>query len=242
MNCAYHSHNMAMANCNGCGRPLCAACDHRIKGFPFCEDCIVSGIDALRKSAGGNPSGGRPRKIYPFVALLLSWVCPGLGAAYNGQSMKALVHFGIVAGLFQMAVSTGMAMFIIGLLGMWWFFLPLDAWRSARIIRAGGGTDEGTDNLLERASGNAKVSAIILIGIGVMFFVHSVFGVNLLIRGALPILLILLGLYLAKDIVFTRNKDSYTSSNRPDSYPEPVSFYDPSDSSRPFNEKNSWKN
>lgn len=242
MNCAYHSHNTAMANCNGCGRALCAACDHRIKGFPFCEDCIVSGVDALRNSGRGSSDGNRPRKIYPVVALLLSWVCPGLGAAYNGQSMKALVHFGIVAGLFQMAVSTGMAMFIIGLLGMWWFFLPLDAWRSARILRSGLNGEEGTDSLLERASGNAKVSAIVLIGIGVMFFIHSVFGLSLLVRGALPLLLILLGLYLAKDIVFAKKTASYGVPRRSDSYPEPVSFYDPTDPKGRLNKKTSWKN
>lgn len=242
MNCSYHSQNPAMVNCNGCSRPLCAACDHRIKGFPFCEDCIVSGVDMLRRSSSGNGSGNRPKRVYPFIALVLSWVCPGLGAAYNGQTVKALVHFGIVAGLFQMAVSTGMAMFIIGLLGMWLFFLPLDAWRSAKIIRAGTAPEEVGDLLIEKVTGNAKVSAFILIGIGVMFFINLAFGVNLLVRGALPILLILLGLYLLKDFIFPTNTKTYRSNPRTDSYPSPVSFYDPSESEKLFNEKNSWKN
>ena len=47
MNCAYHIHNPAVVNCNGCGKPLCPACDHRIKGFPYCQDCIVMGVDLL---------------------------------------------------------------------------------------------------------------------------------------------------------------------------------------------------
>ena len=37
------------------------------------------------------------------MATLLSFV-PGLGAAYNGQTSKAIVHFAIFASFFQMAV------------------------------------------------------------------------------------------------------------------------------------------
>ena len=242
MKCSYHSQNTAMASCNGCSRALCAACDHRIKGFPYCEDCIVSGVDMLRRSNRDAGSRNRPRRVYPFIAVILSWLCPGLGAAYNGQTVKALVHFGIVAGLFQLAVSTGMAIFIIGLLGMWWFFLPLDAWRSAKIIRGGSNTDQFGDVLVEKVTGNAKISAVVLIGIGVLFFINAVFGVNLLVKGALPILLTALGLYLLKDYLSSRKSTTYTSTRTGDSYPEPVSFYDPSEAKDVFNEKNPWKN
>ena len=45
------------------------------------------------------------RNSSPFMATLLSFV-PGLGAAYNGQTAKAIVHFAIFASFFQMAVLT----------------------------------------------------------------------------------------------------------------------------------------
>ncbi len=48
MNCAFHGQNIAVVNCNGCGKPLCPSCDHRVKGFPFCQECIVSGVELLR--------------------------------------------------------------------------------------------------------------------------------------------------------------------------------------------------
>ncbi len=48
MNCAYHTHNAAVVSCNGCGKSLCPACDHRVKGFPYCQDCIVAGVELLR--------------------------------------------------------------------------------------------------------------------------------------------------------------------------------------------------
>jgi hypothetical protein len=107
MNCAYHNQNVAVVGCNGCGKPLCPACDHRIKGFPFCQDCIVAGVELLRNH---NNSAYVPlvkAQTSPFFATVLSFVCPGLGAAYNGQTGKALIHFAVTVGLFQMALLTG---------------------------------------------------------------------------------------------------------------------------------------
>ena len=105
MHCTYHQKTPSVVQCNRCARPLCPACDHRIRGFPFCQDCIVTGVEMLRQQAPANPGGVVRRKSSPFVATLLSFV-PGLGAAYNGQTSKAIVHFAIYASFFQMAVIT----------------------------------------------------------------------------------------------------------------------------------------
>src|SRR6266516_7213783 len=121
MYCSYHAKNPAVVQCNQCARPLCPACDHRIRGFPFCQDCIVAGVELLRNQSQSNPSNVIRRRNSPFVATLLSFV-PGLGAAYNGQTAKAIVHFAIFASFFQMAVLTqGMHFFILGVLCTWLF-------------------------------------------------------------------------------------------------------------------------
>ena len=66
------------------------------------------------------------RNSSPFIATLLSFV-PGLGAAYNGQTAKAIVHFSIFASFFQMAVLTqGVPFFLLGVLGTW-LFAAVDA-------------------------------------------------------------------------------------------------------------------
>lgn len=207
MNCAFHSQNAASVNCNGCGRPLCAGCDHRIKGFPYCEDCIVEGVAILRSSDRVRFSAGQRKKTFPIVALFLSWVCPGLGAGYNGQMVKALVHFGIVAVLFQMAVSTKMAIFIMGFLAMWWFFLPLDAWRSAKMIRLGIRPEEAEDLILERLTGNAKVTALVLVGIGGLFFVTTFLEEGkAVVKTLLPFVLVVLGVYVLRDYAVGRRR------------------------------------
>ena len=85
MNCAYHANNAAVVNCNGCGKPLCPACDHRIKGFPYCQNCIVEGVQMLRASSSSYVPFVK-NKTSPFIALVLSF-CPGLGQ-HNGQTSK----------------------------------------------------------------------------------------------------------------------------------------------------------
>ena len=121
MNCTYHQKTPSVVQCNRCAQALCPACDHQIRGFPFCQDCIVTGVELLRQQSPANSAGVVRRKSSPFVATLLSFV-PGLGAAYNGQTSKAIVHFAIFASFFQMAVLTeGVLLFLLGVVGSWLF-------------------------------------------------------------------------------------------------------------------------
>src|SRR6476661_4687264 len=168
MNCSYHVQNGAVVNCNGCGKPLCPACDHRIKGFPFCQDCIVQGIDLLRQHNQSNYVPFVKKRTSPFVATVLSGICPGLGAAYNGQSTKALVYFAVFVGLFQMGVLTRTPLFVLGMFGMWMFAL-VDSWRTAQMIRAGVTPDTAEDILVKRFSGNPKLWGIVLGLLGLSF-------------------------------------------------------------------------
>lgn len=141
MFCAYHPTNAATAQCAGCNRPLCAACDHRIKAQPYCEDCIVRGVDVLRRPAAPVVA---PNAVYvpnavpapgSGKATLLALV-PGLGAVYNRQNLKALVHFLGTVGLMELGAATDLAVFGFG--GVVFFlYTMIDANRSAKAIAAG---------------------------------------------------------------------------------------------------------
>jgi hypothetical protein len=131
----------------------------------------------------------------------LSLVCPGLGAAYNGQTVKALVYFGVFIGLFQLAVLTGTALFFFGFLGMW-LFAALDSWRTAQMIRSGVTPDVAEDILVRRFSGNPKMWGIVLSILGAAFLLQSVLNLRFLMRGILPIVLIGLGIYLLRGYIF----------------------------------------
>ncbi len=215
MNCSYHSQNLAVVQCNNCARALCPACDHRIKGFPYCQDCIVAGIDLIqRQRTTSLAKAVAERRSSPFLATFLSLICPGLGAAYNGQNSKALVHFGVFVGLFQMGILTnGIPLFVLGFLGMW-LFAAVDAFRTARAIKLGFAPQ--TDDVLTRQlSGNPLVWAVSLIALGALFFIHTTFGIQLPIRELLPILLVGLGVYWLINYVQRRRSQTVV----PTAYP-----------------------
>ncbi len=218
MNCAYHTQNTAVVNCSGCGKSLCSACDHRIKGFPYCQDCIVSGVELLRERQNFAHAPILKKQTSPTVAVILSLLCPGLGAAYNGQTSKALIHFAVFVGLFQMAILTGgMSIFVLGFFGMW-LFAALDAWRTARLLRSGASPEAAQDALVQSFSSNPKAWGIVLTILGLSFFLQTFFNFRYLIRGILPVLLIALGIYLLRDYVFgteTKNdkKSGFTDKN-----------------------------
>src|SRR5436305_5479889 len=164
MNCAYHSKNPAVVECTHCARALCTACDHRIRGFPYCQDCIVEGVELLQyqRARTGQPMQAR-RKSSRVVALLLSFILPGLGAAYNGQISKAVVHFAIFAGFFQMATITDAnAFFVLGALGMW-LFAAVDAFRTAQLMRAGLAPDAESDAIARRLYRNPLAGGVVLV-------------------------------------------------------------------------------
>ncbi len=214
MNCAFHSVNVAVVSCNGCGKPLCPACDHRIKGFPFCQDCIVNGIQLLRDQRRVGGSNFVNHKSSPFVATFLSMLCPGLGAAYNGQSAKALVYFGIFVGLFQLAItSRGMPIFVFGFFAMW-LFSAIDSWRSAKLIRAGITTANSEDLLIQKLSGNPRVWGFALGGLGALVILQQFFSMRPFMRSVLPVALMVLGGYFLWRYVpsFGRRRTIGTSS------------------------------
>ena len=250
--CAYHTHNSATVNCNGCGKSLCPACDHRIKGFPHCQDCIVAGVELLRSNSKAIYVPIVKKQTSPFFATLLSLLCPGLGAAYNGQTSKALVHFVAFIGLFQMAIVTGGAspLFVLGFIGMW-LYAALDAWRTAQVIRVGVTPNEAEDVLVNRFVGNTKLWGVVLTVIGASFVLQTLFDFNqLLSRFILPVLLLGLGVYMLIGFFKKRERlaEGRSGLHRSDYSPDYIKedrfnsfFSSASDRSGRIKER-SWKN
>lgn len=204
MKCAFHSTNTAVVRCNCCARPLCPACDHRIRGFPFCQECIVAGVELLQQRQERlHTSPSVSRRSSPFVALALSLLVPGLGAAYNGQTSKALVHFGIFAAFFQIAViSNGQLFFVFGVLAAW-LFASVDAYRTAQVIRAGLTPQAELDLIARRLYGNPLAWGIVLLALGTIFLLHTIFNITLPMRPVLGVTIVLLGAHMLYDYLRT---------------------------------------
>jgi len=171
----------------------------------------VTGVELLRNRDNSSYVPIVKRQSSPFVATILSLICPGLGAAYNGQTAKALVYFAVFIGLFQMAVLTGgTSLFVLGFLGMW-LFAALDSWRTAQLIRSGVTPDGAEDIIVQRFSGNPKLWGIVLVILGALFFLQTLFSIRFF-KAVLPVLLVALGIYLLRDYLFRAKKEKVWSS------------------------------
>ena len=156
------------------------------------------------RSAGAVPMVRR--KSSPLIATLLSLIVPGLGAAYNGQTSKAIVHFAIFASFFQMAVVTdAMLFFALGFIGTW-LFAAVDACRTAQLIRAGLAPDAEEDAIARRLYGNPLAWGVTLIILGTIFLLHTLLSIRLPVREFLPVALVALGGYILFDYVRRRMK------------------------------------
>lgn len=114
---------------------------------------------------------------------------PGIGAVYNREYEKAVVHFSVFAGLAYMGEEVG----IFGLAAFCFYvFTIIDAYRSAEAI-----SRRGTQPRSQNDQINLPVWGGLLVLMGVIFLLDNLGAISL--RTAVrfwPLLLILLGLYL----------------------------------------------
>jgi TM2 domain-containing membrane protein YozV len=199
MNCVFHPTNAVSARCSACERPLCPACDHRIKGITCCQDCIVAGIETLRRNMGPGRQiihqSGRQQEKSPLIALLFG-IVPGVGAAYNGQNIKALTHFLAVVGLLVLAdifdMPLGIA-FGFGSAGFY-FYSIYDAFQSAQRLRMGEDIHVEDERLKLFLQQRMNLFGALLIGVGALAMMD--FWIPNLLHRVWPVLLIIAGVYM----------------------------------------------
>ena len=129
MDCHNHSGVSATAYCQSCGKALCAACVRQGAGGQIlCEPCWAAWQGAQRPFVP--PPAGGPS---PGLAALLGAI-PGVGAMYNGQFVKGLVHVAIFAAL----VSAANLYDVFGIfIAAWIFYQMFEAYHTARARRDG---------------------------------------------------------------------------------------------------------
>lgn len=132
MNCVNHPEAAVSAWCQNCGKPLCAECVRNDQGNVFCEQCLAA--RAPVSPAAYPPGAAPPTGANPGLATLLGFI-PGVGAMYNGQYIKAIVHvlvFVVLVGL------SGHANGLFGILVAFWvIYQVFDAHQTAKARRDG---------------------------------------------------------------------------------------------------------
>jgi len=187
MKCAVHSEVDAAGYCRNCGKPMCPDCVRRVRDVLYCEDCLASGMGhAAPPSAQTAPSGvpsqapvaalppASPAGIgpSPILAFFLGFL-PGLGAFYNEQYGKGMIHLAVFLVLFIAGVNGAMsggaeaALWIC--ISALWIYMPIDALRTAQAKRAGQTLSDPLDNF----SKQRPIGPILLIGAGLLLLLNN---------------------------------------------------------------------
>ena len=200
MNCRKHPDELATAYCRACGRPMCAPCQRTVQGVVYCEEHVPATAAPEPPPAGATAVPGLVYDVSPGLACLLGFI-PGVGAIYNGQYAKGLVHaviFGMLISIMNSGYSGGLEPVFGILLSAWVFYMAFEAFHTATKRRAGVPVDEFSSLVnLRGRSGSFPAGAVVLILLGVVLLLNTLDILQFrYIARYWPVLLILVGVYM----------------------------------------------
>lgn len=215
MNCATHNDTAAVAFCRSCGKPLCANCTRDVRGVVYCEPCLAARLEgtapparvvppeAIYPPLGTPVGGGRPGSSGPNppVAGILAGFFPfGVGAVYCSQYGKGLAHLLIFGLLIFASDHAGSWDALFGIaIAFFYVYQIIDAVRSARALQEGHPPPDpfGLAQVFSMGdkgeSKNIPAVAVILIGLGVLFLLHTMNVFEFGLDRFWPLILIFLG-------------------------------------------------
>ncbi len=169
-------------------------------GSPY-QGSAFSSSAAWEDSPYRAPAGAAPDpSVHPALALILGFF-PGVGAIYNGQYAKGLIHavvFGLLVSIVSNVHNAGMAGLVGVMIAAWVVYQMFEAYHTARKRRYGLAVEEFSSLFEMRPShGRFPAGAIVLIGIGFILLLDTtdILSMEQFAR-YWPALLILIGLYL----------------------------------------------
>lgn len=218
MNCYKHPDVAADAFCRTCGRPLCQACQIPVQGTVVCEE------HAPQRAAPRTSHCGRPRPnpapsgTSPGLAFILGLI-PGVGAIYNGQYAKGIVHvviFGFLISIISSGATHGFEALFALLIAIWYFYMPFEAYHTARRRQLGQPVDEFSSLFpMSNRRAGAPIGPIVLIGLGVLFLMNTMGILEFRhIARYWPVALIICGIYMLYNRVAGNDTDPVGISDR----------------------------
>jgi hypothetical protein len=225
MNCVNHPEAPASAYCRECGKALCEVCRREANGTIYCDQ------HAPRVSAEGTwpappppppppqapppqmpeanpytapPPPPRPNRdmgASPGLAFVLGFI-PGVGAIYNSQYVKGLVHVVVLGILISLANSEDLSGGFEPLFGMliavWVFYMAFEAYHTAKRRQLGQPVDEFSGIMPRKGQPSQfPIAPTVLIAVGLLFLLHNlnIIRISELLR-YWPVALICLGGYM----------------------------------------------
>jgi hypothetical protein len=172
----------------------------------------VRGVEGLSRSYQNERPKGKARLAALFAVL------PGMGAVYNRQNIKAVVHFVSIIGLFELA-SLRVASGVFALAGIVvYLYSIIDAYRTAILIGRGESPAIDEERFKRSLIKRAPLIGVTLIVAGLLLVIQILrpFAFITLAR-LFPVALILLGGYLLTRYFKRSREESY--DERPSATP-----------------------
>jgi hypothetical protein len=199
MNCYKHPEVAAGAFCRTCGKPLCEQCQRPAGGTIVCEEHVAQAPQQPAPPPPPPPYMGHAGGS-PGLAFVLGLI-PGVGAIYNGQYAKGVVHvviFGLLISIMHSGATQGFEPMFGMLIAIWYFYMPFEAYHTARKRQMGETVDEFSSIVPMRPGRRGlPVGPIVLIGLGVLFLLNTMEILEFRqIARYWPVVLIALGAYM----------------------------------------------
>jgi len=221
MNCQNHMDVPATAYCRTCGKPVCDECRRDAFGTVYCAEHTPAPAPAAQAPpapgpgapppypAGMPPVGAQPMgapgisyayaDVSPGLALFLG-IIPGVGAIYNGQYAKGMVHavvWGVLMSIANSRAANGLEPIFVMAVIAWMAYMAFEAYHTARKRRMGEPVDEYSSLIDLRGRHNVPVAGILLIVLGILLLLHTLelLDFEYVVR-YWPVLLIAAGAYL----------------------------------------------
>ena len=222
MKCAVHTDVDATGFCRNCGKAMCAVCVRPVRDVLYCEDCLANvmghaqpwaapvatpapsevaqgvteTVNPIPATTAAVPTGHAGN---PAVAFVLGFLFPGLGAVYNRQYNKALIHI-VVFAVMILGLSSdmdgGMKAVLGILLAAFIFYMAFDAMHTAQAQRRG----ETVADPLQSWSKERPIGPIILIVAGALFLLNNFDMLPFYrIERFWPLILIAVGIFMFRD-------------------------------------------
>jgi len=197
--------------CRACGKALDAATVHNAHGTIYCAEHLPAepSPSATPESPYASPytassySDKVPppiahSEVSPGVAFVLGLI-PGVGAIYNGQYAKGLIHVFILGMLFTIVGSNDVGGFepLFGvLIPGFWAYMAFEAYHTAKLRQMGQPVDEFS-SLVPQGGSRFPIAPVLLILLGVVFLLNNLelFELRRMLK-YWPVMLIALGLYM----------------------------------------------
>lgn len=168
----------SVSYCRSCGKQLQPEEQKTVRGIVYCAEHVPATSTADSPwTAAPNGTGISPAgtAISPGLAFILGLI-PGVGAIYNGQYAKGLIHVVIFGTLISIANSheiQDMTPVFVILCIAWVSYMAFEAYHTALRRLNGGSPDEFSSLFPMKNNSGFPIGPVLLMSLGVLFLLNN---------------------------------------------------------------------